>query len=161
MAYYYSVSPTADVATSATANTEVDHLRMASVAAAMVGVTAMYVGGKGAALTSVTGIELRLKRMNPASTVGTAITPSPRDVRALVAASSTWFTAPTIGTAAALQLAIVCSSAGPGYWLAGDPDNAIIANAGGGAANGNFDLLSLTQGTVALNLHYTIEFYER
>lgn len=161
MPFYYSVAPTADVTTSASANTLVDHLRGASATNIMAGVCGLYLSGKGAAQTSITGIQAILRRHNPASTVGASITPAPRDVRALPTATSTWFTAPTVGTAAAVQLAIGCMSSGVGQWVAFNEDHAIALDAGGGATNGNVDLLSETEGTVALNFRYTLELYER
>lgn len=161
MPFYYSVAPTADVTTSASANTLVDHLRGASVAAATAGVCGLYLSGKGAAQTSITGIQAIMRRHNPASTVGTAITPVPRDERGAVAATSTWFTGPTVGTAAVVKLAISCMSSGVGQWVAFNEDHAMALNAGGSATTGNIDLLSETEGTVALNFRYTLELYER
>lgn len=159
MSFYYLVSPTGDVATSATANTQVDHLRTLSVAnqrpARIVG---LYLTGKGAAQTSITGIEVTLERFATPSTLGTAITPAPRET-GNPAAALTAFTGPTIGGTPTLQLSVGAMSSGVGGWVALDPDHAIVLQANGGA-NGNLDLLSETQGAVALNFHYSVELLE-
>ncbi len=58
MPFFYSTVPTADVATSASANTSVDHLRTLTVGrdAALVKLDLV---GKGAAQSTITGIEAR------------------------------------------------------------------------------------------------------
>lgn len=157
--FYYNVSPTGDVATSATANTQVDHLRMLTVAnQRAVKIVGLYMTGKGAAQTSITGIEVTLERFATPSTVGTAITPAATET-GYPAAALTAFTGPTIGATPTLQLSVGCMSSGVGGWTALNPAHARTLQPNGGA-NGNLDLLSETQGTVALNFHYDLEFSE-
>lgn len=143
--------------TSGTANTEVDHLRTLTVAARGAAFTGLYVAGKGAGLTAISGIAFRLKRFSTASTVGSALTPHPKDPLA-AAAQLTAFTAPTLGTTATIVLFIGCGAAGPGGWVAPNPDQAIVLSANGGA-NGNLDLFSVS-GTASLNFEWGMEEQE-
>lgn len=156
--FVYNIAPPAAVTTSASANTDVDHLRLLTVAARMAWVKALYLRGKGAALTTITGIEVMLKRMATASTAGSAIVPQPRDAGS-PAARVTPFTGPTIGATPTIQLALGCGATGPGAWVAPDNDSYIDLDAGGGA-NGNLDLISQTAGTVALGFGYDLEIGE-
>lgn len=155
----YDTAPPAAVTTSASANTDVDHLRLLTVAARMAYITALQCRGKSSALTTITGIEVMLKRFATASTVGTTITPAPRDQSGAVAARLTAFTGPTIGATPTIQLAIGFGATGPGSWTAATIDHYITLDANGGA-NGNLDLISQTSGTVALPFGYMIEHAE-
>lgn len=156
--FVYNTAPPAAVNTSASANTDVDHLRLLTVAARMAYVKALYCRGKAFAATTITGIEVMLKRMATASTVGSAITPNPRDAGS-PAARLTAFTGPTIGATPTIQLAIGFGATGPGQWVAPDVDSYLDLDAGGGA-NGNLDLISQTGGTVAMPFGYDLEHGE-
>lgn len=155
--FAYSISPGANVATNATANTLTDHLRTASGASRTALFNALYLIGKGAGLTAISGISVELNRYATPSTLGTAITPRPRDPDAQAAVLGA-NTAPSRGTTATLQLAVGCGAAGPGGWVAPNPDAKIVLEAGGGA-QGNADLESKS-GTVSLNFEYTLEHEE-
>lgn len=143
--------------TNGTANTTTDHLRFLTVAAAPAMIQGVYVVGRGAGLTAISGISFRMLRFGTASTVGTAASVRPRDARA-PAASTTAFTLPTIGATPTLQLAFGCGAAGPGGWVAPNPDSVIYLSAGGGA-NGNVDLVS-GSGTILLGFDATFEHQE-
>lgn len=155
--FIYQTGPAANVATSGSANTEVDHIRFLTGAARMAKIQALYLQGKGAALTAISGIIARLYRYATASTVGAAITPQPRAASA-PAAILTAFTGPTVGATPTLQLAVGCGAAGPGGWVARDEDSKIQLEAAGGA-KGNLDMLSAS-GTASLNFEYSIEHSE-
>ena len=157
MPFVYQIAPHVNVTTSGTANTEVDHLRTATGATRAAAVTGCYVLGKGAGLTAISGIVIRLRRFATASTVGTAITPSPKDPTA-PASTITAATTPTAGVTATQQVAFGCGAAGPGGWVARDRDSEILLVAGGGA-NGNLDIFSAS-GTVSLNFEYSTEHIE-
>lgn len=156
MPFIYATAPSANVATNATPNTDTDHLRVLTVAAKGAAIKALYLIGKGAGLTAISGIAARLIRLATASTSGSAITPSPRGT--VGAAALTGFTAPTIGATPLQQLVIGCGAAGPGGWVAPDVDSAIALDANGGA-NGNLDLIS-SSGTASLNFQYSLEHAE-
>lgn len=157
MPFVYHTGPAANVATSGTANTEVDHLRTLTAAGRGARISGLYLTGKGAALTAISGIIVRLYRFVTASTVGTAITPRPRDPLS-PAALLTAFTAPSVGGTPTLQLAVGCGAAGPGGWVARDQDSPMELVPAGGA-NGNLDLLSAS-GTASLNFEYSLEHAE-
>ena len=155
--FVYNTAPTANVTTNGTANTDTDHLRSLTVTPVSAFIRALYLKGKGAGLTALSGIEVWLKRFATASTSGSAITPQPMDARA-PAASTTFFTAPTIGATPTVALAISCGATGPGAWVAQDRDDEILLS-GNGGANGNIDLISQS-GTVSLNFGYTLRHGE-
>lgn len=157
MPFFYAIAPGANVVTSGTANTEVDHLRTLTVAGRPAYITGCRAVGKGAALTAISGIIARLFRFATPSTVGTAITPRPRDPGS-PAARLTAFTAPTIGGTPTLQEAFGFGAAGPGGWVAEDREAAIALDPAGGA-NGNLDLISAS-GTVSLNFEYSLTHAE-
>ena len=156
MPFVYATAPAANVAANATPNTDTVHLRLLTVAAKSAQVKALYLIGKGAGLTAISGIAVRLVRQATASTVGTAITPAPRGT--IGAASLTAFTGPTVGATPTQALVIGCGAAGPGGWVAPDLDSGIALDAAGGA-NGNLDLIS-SSGTASLNFQFTVEHAE-
>jgi hypothetical protein len=150
--------------TNATPNTVTTHARYLTVAARPCYVQAYYIGGKGAGLTAISGISTRIWRWTTtASTGGTAMTPRPRDFNS-PAASTTAFSdssAITVGTGGpAMQAMITCGAAGPGGWVAPNPDSCIYLPAGGGAATGaHCDFVS-TSGSASLFFDLDIEHFE-
>jgi hypothetical protein len=155
MPFYYSTVPTADVATSATANTTVDHLRTLTVGRDTA-ITKLDLVGKGAAQSTITGIEVRISRFTTTvSSVGTAITPVRRNPD-FPAPTLTAFTGPTIGTPEAIIWAGGMMSSGQGGFVPIDPVDDAILLANGGGVNGNADVLSQSEGAVALNFKYTL-----
>jgi hypothetical protein len=134
----YSVMPGYVLATNATPLTTNDQLAHRAGATRNLGLQALYVQGRGAALTAISGISFRVERWTTAgSTIGTgtAITPAPRDP-GMQAAKATCFAPATqaaITTNGAggpnLQLAIGCGAAGPGGWVAPNPDSVHVLEA--------------------------------
>ena len=148
----------AQYTTNGTANTLTDHIRFLTVSPRACSIQGIYVVGRGAGLTAISGIMFRVMRLATASTAGTAATPHPRDPGSQ-AAATTPFTLPTIGSGAvATALVIGCGAAGPGGWVSPNPDsNIYLATAGG--ANGNADIVS-GSGTVSLGFDMTVEHSE-
>ena len=143
--------------TNGTANTTTDHWRFLTVSPRPANIQAIYVLGRGAGLSVISGISIRVIRFGTASTAGTAASLRPRDP-GQQAAVTTAFTAPTIGTTPTLQLVFGCGAAGPGGWVAPNPDSVIfLATAGG--ANGNCDIVS-GSGTISLGFDMTTEHWE-
>lgn len=134
MPFVYSIegAPATPYASHATPNTE-DPTVVIRQATRGVDLQAVYVLGRGAALTAITGIGYRVRRWTTAGTGGTAITPAPRRIG--TTASSTAadkVTAITAGTVSgAYQLSFGCGAAGPGGWVARDQDSAIHLEGGG------------------------------
>lgn len=157
MPFGYSISPATNVTTNATPNTDTNHLRTVTAAARSAWITGLALVGKGAGLTAISGIVVRMTRFATASTSGSAITARPDDP-ANPAARTTAATGPTSGATPTVPKVAGCGAAGPGGWAARDLDHAIAMEANGGA-NGNLDLISQS-GTASLNFEYTLEFQE-
>lgn len=88
--------------------------------------------GRGASLTTISGIEFRTRRWTTAGTGGTPITPAPRRIgttASTTAADSA--TAITPGTVSgAYQAVFGCGATGPGGWNAMNADAAIHVEGG-------------------------------
>lgn len=154
MPFYFSTIPTADVTTSGAANTAVDHLRALTVGRDAA-ITKLDLIGKGQGLATITGVEVRLSKFTTPSTVGSAIVPGKRNPDG-PAATLTPFTGPTIGATENIAWSGGMMAAGQGGFVPLDAmDDAVTLPNAGGAA-GNCDLLSQTEGTVALPFHYTL-----
>jgi hypothetical protein len=156
-----TAAPTAGFTTNGTANTLSTHARATTAAARAAAVQAIYIQGRGAGLTTISGISIRVIRPGALGTGGTAMTPRPRDASA-PAASLTAFSdtsAITPGTTPTIQVAFGCGAAGPGGWVAPNPDSVILCEAGGAAAKGSFEIAS-GSGTISLGFDMTVEHQE-
>lgn len=139
--------------TSATPVTEIDFASFKAGAGRTCAIYAMRGQGRGAALTSLSGIEINVKLWTTASTGGTALTPSPNDPQAPAAA-----TVPRIGTGGGVNAVTPGSGgglyrggfgfggSGPGGWVAQTPDASLILQAG---YAGSFDFYSIS-GTASM-----------
>jgi hypothetical protein len=150
--FVYSVVPTVAtfLTTSGTANTELPNMALRQ-AVRNVDVQSFYVCGRGAGLTSISGIAFRVRRWTTAGSGGTAITPQARRIgqpaASTTAASSE--SAITAGTVSgAYQLAFGCGAAGPGGWVAPNPDSMLTLEAG---SADEFNVNSISS-TISLNL---------
>jgi hypothetical protein len=85
----------------------------------------MYVIGKANGATSIAGIVHRIIHYATASTSGTGITPTPKDSRlqGVLAAKATVVSGATIGSTATNKVVFGCGLAGPGGWVAPNPDS--------------------------------------
>lgn len=146
-------------ATSGTANTEVDQL-FVKPGTRNIAVIGLYVGGKGAGLTAISGIAYRLKKYTTtAASAGTAITPTPRDpgAQASKCTSGAASAGVTVGTGGPLYVGgCISGAAGPGGWVAPNPDAVIVLE---GGANQSVDLFSAS-GTISLNFEAKLEVQE-
>jgi hypothetical protein len=144
--------------TSSTPGNLTDAMRMVTGASRQAGIQSLYLTGRGAGLTAISGISARIIRLQTASTVGTAATPRPRDLTAPVS-TITISTLPTIGSGTvSVQVAVGCGAAGPGGWVAPNPDSVIMLSAGG-SINGNADLI-IGSNTASLNVDVDVEHFE-
>ena len=134
MPFLYSVegAPATPYATHGTPNTE-DPTLVLRQAVRGFDLQALWVHGRGAALTALTGIGYRVRRWTTAGSGGTAITPSPRRVGTTASTTAAdKVTAITAGTVSgAYQLSLGCGAAGPGGWAALNPDSCIHVEGGG------------------------------
>src|SRR5271157_2011569 len=83
--------------TSSTAGNLTDCMRFVTQTTRQASIQALYMAGRGAGLTAISGISARIIRLQTASTAGTAATPRPRDLTA-PASTITISSAPTIGS---------------------------------------------------------------
>jgi hypothetical protein len=134
MPFGYAVegAPATPYASHVTPNTE-DPTLVLRQATRGVDLTSIFVHGRGAALTTITGIGLRIRRWTTAGTGGTGVTPAPRRVGTTASTTAAdKVTAITPGTVSgAYQLGIGCGASGPGGWVARDADSAIHLEGGG------------------------------
>ncbi len=155
--YDISLGTAGNTTTNASANTESATFSI-KAGAANVGLKSMYVIGKGAGLTAISGIAHRLVHFATASTAGTAITPAPKDSRlqGLLAAKATVVSGQTVGTTRTNKVIFGCGAAGPGGWVAPDVDSweSLIAS---GADS--LDALNVS-GTVSLPFEWSGEIAE-
>ncbi len=154
MPFYYDLNNA--LTSSATAGTEVDHLRLLTVASQG---NCKIVGCYGTArFGTAGGAQLRIKTFATPSTVGTAQTPAKRHPDNPVAAT-TAFTAPTVGLTPIVRLTVgVAQTGGMGGWVALDQDHALTLKSGGGA-NGNGDVFSIAN-AASVTFDNTVEFFE-
>lgn len=151
MVYTISVA-TAGNSTATTTETDIFFVKAGVRNAAL---QSMYIVGKGAGLTAISGIAMRIIKWATASTGGTGITPTPKDP-GMQAAKQTAASAPTSGTTRTQHVVFGCGAAGPGGWVAPNPDSVILLE-GGGAFS--IDAMSIS-GTASLNFEWSAETVE-
>lgn len=157
MIYTDQLATPGNSTTSGTPNTELDVIYFkAGAAGGSVGLQAVYVIGKGAGLTTISGISFRLRKYATGSTVGTAASIVPKDP-AMQAATHTALTGGTPGTTATNQMIFGCGAAGPGGWIAPNPDSVIkLAPA---STTVSLDMMSVS-GTASMNFEFSCEIQE-
>lgn len=160
MPFIYGVAPGVNFTTSATPNTEIDALFI-KPGTRNVNLTSSQVQGKGANLTSLSGIMQRVKKWTTtAASGGSAITPSPRDpgaqaAKATAGQASAGVTPGTGGPV--LQLAFGCSASGPGSWSwLNNPDVAVTLE---GSANQSIDVFNIS-GVASLLFELSVDIME-
>lgn len=155
MPFYYSIENTHT--TSGTAATEADAIRTTTGSSRTTAFSRLVAGASGAAQDNQCMV--KLWRMSTASTVGSAVTPKPKDNSA-PASVFTANTAPTIGTKETnATLILPFNSRAMVQWVALTPDEAIVLAAGGGA-NGNVDILDEQAAGSAVAIRYGLTAYE-
>lgn len=129
MFVYTSSLATPGVITGGATNTEVGVISYKPpviLPARTVYLQAVYVVGRGAGLTAISGLVFRIIRVTTASTSGTATTPQPKDT-GNPAATVGAVTGQTISaTGRTNHVVFGCGAAGPGGWVAPNPDSMII-----------------------------------
>jgi len=153
--YGLSLATPGTMSTNATANTENPTFTTKPGSNRNVALQAFYATGRGAGLTSISGIIHRAVSFGTASTSGTAITPTPRDPGAQ-AAKQTATSAQTVGSTRTNHWCIGHGAAGPGGWVAPNVDSMPLQPAGGA---GSIDLLNAS-GTASLAFEWSAETVE-
>lgn len=156
MVYTLALATPGNSATNSSANTE-NPTWTAKPGARNVALQAMYVTGKGAGLTAISGIIHRLRTYGTASTSagGTAITPTPKDP-GMQAATAVCFSNQTLGSTPKNNVVFGSGAAGPGGWVAPNPDSVILVQ---GSAALSVDAVNAS-GTVSLNFEWSAEIVE-
>lgn len=132
--FVYGITPAVGttLTCSGTPNTEVDQLAVIAGSGRSTSLLRILVHGRGGALTAISGITWRLKKWTTGSTGGTSITPVPMDPGAQ-AAKCTAASTPTAGSVdGAVRLSFGCGAAGPGGWVAENPDAMPVLESGSG-----------------------------
>jgi hypothetical protein len=157
MPYYYSCSlATRGVLTGGAANTEFDALQLRVGASKNVNIQSIYVVGKGAGLTAISGISFCLISLTTPGAAGTGITPAPK-ITGGAAAIATASSSPTLGATGRInRIVFGCGAAGPGGWVAPNQDS--CEQQIGGAAT-SMDLVQLS-GTASLLFEPSMEIWE-
>jgi hypothetical protein len=161
--YTSSLGTAGNSACSGTPNTETDAISFIAAAASpwrTAQFQAAYVIGKGAGLTAISGIVFRIMRATTATatTGGTATTPRPKDTvgPAAVTTAVTAATTPS-STGRTNHVIFGCGAAGPGGWVAPNPDSTISLAPATTAPS--VDLLAAS-GTASLNYEFSVEHTE-
>ena len=145
--------------TNATPNTENDVWSM-KPGSRNASVQAMYVGGKGAGLTALSGIAYRIKKWGTATSTGTSITSTARDPGSQAPKHAILVTnaaLPTSGSGGPTFMGgCVSGAAGPGGWVAPNPDSIITLE---GSTTSSLDLFTHS-GTASLLYEFSIEIVE-
>lgn len=158
--FIYGVVPGAIQTTNATPATENDCFFVAAGTGRTSAVIGLYVHGRGAGLTAISGITFRAKKwFTTAAAGGTGITPSPRDPGAQASKCTAGYAVATVtsGTGGpTFMLSIGCGAAGPGGWVAPNPDSAILVESGSADSVDVFN----SSGTASLNFELSAEVQE-
>lgn len=146
--------------THATPNTEIEHI-FVKPGTRNVALLSLLANGKGAGLTTLTGIALRIKKWTTTSAAGgTAATPAPQDIGSQASkATAGWTLAASVtaGTGGPTFLGhIGFGGSGPGGWIAENPDAMPMLE---GSDNKSFGIWSIS-GTASMNFEPTLKFQE-
>lgn len=168
MPFYYSTQSKQSLEnfrTSSSANTELEQAFLKPGATRPLQIAALRVQGKGAGLTALSGIAIRLKQWTTAAATtvaGVATTPSPKSKLApacvatagMVTAASSTITA---GTGGGIYVGLASMGAsGPGGWVAINPDDVPTLD---GGANHSIDLVSSSP-TANLDFEFELDNQE-
>jgi hypothetical protein len=163
MCYTASLATPGNSACSGTPNTEVCTYSIrpaAAVPAASVLLQAVYVIGKGAGLTAISGISFRLIRCTTATvtTGGVATTPNPKDAGMQAATATAVTGATTISSTGRTNHVIFgCGAAGPGGYVAPNPDSVLAVRPASTVPS--IDITNQS-GTASLNYEWSAEHQE-
>lgn len=155
--YDISLATAGNTTTNSSAGTENNTFTI-KTGAANCALQSMYVLGKGAGLTAISGIVHRIVHWGTASTSGTSITPTPKDSRlqGVLAAKAVVTSAATNGSTRTNKVIFGCGAAGPGGWVAPNPDSLESMIASG---SDSLDALNAS-GTVSLAFEWSGEIVE-
>lgn len=133
MIYGFTPATGGNLTTNATPSTATETAFLKPGATRTLYLLSLYVMGKAAAKTTISGLAFRVKKWTTASTAGTGMTPQPRDP-GFQAATATAASRPTAGSGGGTPILVFgCGAGGPGGWVAPNQDAWVTmaaANAG-------------------------------
>ena len=154
MVYRTSLATAGNLQTSATPNTETEAFFLkAGVRSATF--TALAMVGKGAGLTSLSGIVMRVIRWGTASTGGTPMTPTPLDP-GMQAAKATAASRPSSGSTRTNCLITGCSGTNLGGWTRPNMFSGTVLEGGSALSLSGMD----ASGTASLNYEFALDHEE-
>jgi hypothetical protein len=160
MPLFYTIVPGAIQTTNAAPLTANDCFFVKPGATRTVWIKAIYPEGRGALLTSISGITYRLEKWTTtASSAGTAVTPSPNDVGYQAAKHTAGWAVATVtsGTGGpTLMLSIGSGTTSPGNWIAPTLDEGYALE---GAATQSLDIFNAS-GAASLNFELSVATVE-
>jgi hypothetical protein len=150
-------APATPYATHSSVNTEDPTLVLRQVTKGF-SVQSIFVLGRAAAASTITGIGYRVRRWTTAGSGGTAVVPATRRIGVTATTVAVdKVTAITAGTVSgAYQLGFGCGKAGPGGWVARDEDSMIHVE---GGSSDELDINSVA-GEASLLHHVSAEIVE-
>ena len=145
MVYVDGLATPGNFTTSGSANTEVAVMDFIAAASGnSVNLLALSCVGKGSGLTTLSSIGLRVRKYATASTSGTAASIVPVDP-GMQAATHTANTGQTLGSTATNLIILGFGAAGPGGWVAPNPD--AMPRLKAASATASMDIVSISGGT--------------
>lgn len=152
--YTLSLATAGNLTTNATPATETE-TAFVKAGARDVGVQAMYVIGKGAGFTTLSGLAFRVIKWGTASTAGVGMTAQPADPGAQ-AAKATSASRPTSGTTRTNRTVFGCGATGPGGWIAPSPESRQFLEA---ASTPSVSVMDVS-GTASMPFEFSMEIVE-
>lgn len=153
MVYNSSLATAGNLTTNATPNTETEAYFL-KPGARNAYLQSIYMLGKAAALTALSGIVMRVVRWGTASTAGTGVTPTPADP-GYQAATATAASRPTSGSTRTNRFITGCGVSSLGGWTAPNPESYEMLQ-GSGAQS-----ISLIDASGTASLNYESSFSHR
>jgi hypothetical protein len=145
MVYVDGLATPGNFTTSGSANTEVGAIDfLAAATGQSVNMLALSCGGKSSGLTTLTAIALRVRKYGTASTGGTGSSIVAVDP-AMQAATHTSNTGQTLGSTPTYLMSVIFGAAGPGGWVAPNPD--AMPRLKAASTTASLDIVSTTGGT--------------
>jgi hypothetical protein len=151
--YGFGTSAVAEnFATSGTANTPIESVRINPGTGRAVSLQSILAGGKGAALTSLSGISYRIRKWTTtAAAGGTSLAQAPRDLGAQAAKFTTGGASAGVTGGPTYLGGFTTGGAGPGGWTAPNADSMPVLES---AATQSFGIW-VQSGTISMNYEIT------
>lgn len=154
--YTDSLATPGNLTTNGTANTETETFFLKPGATRSVYLAMVMIGGKGAAVTTLSAIALRIMKWGTASTAGTGLALVPKDA-SMPAAVTTGASRPTLGTTRTNAGPIItCGATSPNQWVALNPDHMVSMAAGNAGSISGQDVGS----SVSMLFEFALEHQE-